>query len=301
MEMIMDTKQEKKQKRKFVIRWVPVLFLTPSIICYLLFKYYPTIRMIYISFFDYNIGNPPGNFVGLDNFIQTLTAATFWHAFGVTLVFALLYLVLTFWIPIVQALFLNEIHRGNVLFRFIYQIPAIAPGVVTVLIWKFMYNPDYGVLNYYLGKLGLGPYLWLNDLNVVKYAIVLPSVFASSGIAILLYFSAIRAVSTEILEAAKMDGSGPWRRMTAIILPNIRFIILIQFIAYLTGALYTFDNIYVFTQGGPANETMVASILVYNAAFNELRFGTASAISFLLFILTALITFIQLRLSRESD
>jgi multiple sugar transport system permease protein len=196
---------------------------------------------------------------------------------------------------------LNEIHQGNVIFRFIYQIPSIAPGVVTVLIWKFMYNPDFGVLNYYLGKIGLGPYLWLNDLHMVKFAIILPSVFASSGIAILLYFSAIRAVSLEILEAAKMDGAGPLRRITAIILPNIRFIILIQFIAFLTGALYMFDSIYVFTQGGPANSTMVASILVFNSAFNELRFGTASAISFFLFIITALITFIQLRLSRESD
>ncbi|QGR00094.1 sugar ABC transporter permease [Paenibacillus psychroresistens] len=300
----METKQKQqviKTKRKIVIRWVPILFLTPSIICYLLFKYYPTFRMIYISFFDYNIGNPPGKFVGLDNFIQSLTAATFWHAFGITLIFALLYLLLTFWIPIVQALLLNEIHRGNVLFRFIYQIPAIAPGVVTVLIWKFMYNPDFGVLNFYLGKIGLGPYLWLNDLHMVKFSIVMPSIFASSGISILLYFSAIRAVSQEILEAAKMDGAGPWRRITAIILPNIRFIILIQFIAFLTGALYTFDNIYVFTQGGPSNSTMVASILVFNSAFNELRFGTASAISFFLFIITAIITFIQLRLSRESD
>ncbi|MGO4276201.1 carbohydrate ABC transporter permease, partial [Paenibacillus sp. TAF58] len=169
--------------------------------------------MIYISFFDYEIGNPPGTFVGLNNYVEFLSSPSFWRSIEITFVFALLYLLMTFWVPIVQALLLNEIHHGNMFIRFLYQLPSAVPVVVNVLIWRLMYNPDHGMLNYYLGKIGLGPYLWLNDLHVTKFAVVLPSLIASQGIAILLYYSAIRSVPTEILEAAKVDGAGPWKRM----------------------------------------------------------------------------------------
>ena len=169
------------------------------------------------------------------------------------------------------------------------------------MIWRLMYNPDHGMLNYYLGKIGLGPYLWLNDLDVTKFAVVLPSLIASQGIAILLYYSAIRSVSTDILEAAKMDGAGPWRRMLTMILPNMKFIIFIQLISFMTGILLTFDNIYVMTQGGPADSTTVVSMFVFNTAFQQLRFGASGAISVFLFLLIGLITFIQLKFSKDSD
>ncbi|MDQ0897814.1 carbohydrate ABC transporter permease [Paenibacillus sp. V4I7] len=264
--------QSVKVKRRITISWMPIIFLIPSLVCFLLFKYYPLFKMIYISLFDYEIGNPPGTFVGLNNYVEFLSSPSFWHAIEITFVFALMYLLMTFWVPIVQALLLNEIHHGNMFIRFLYQLPSAVPVVVNVLIWRWMYNPDHGILNYYLGKIGLGPYLWLNDLHVTKFAIVLPSLIASQGIAILLYYSAIRSVPTDILEAAKVDGAGPWKRLLTMILPNMRFIIFIQLISFMTGILLTFDNIYVMTQGGPADSTTVVSMLVFNTAFQQLSF-----------------------------
>lgn len=280
---------------------MPILFLLPSVICYALFKYYPLLNMIYVSFFDYSIVNPPGRFIGFANYAQILTSSTFWQAVQNTFIFFALYLGLTFWLPIVQALFLTEIHKGNAFYRFMYQIPTILPAVASVLVWKWMYNPDFGLLNYWLSKVGLGPYLWLNDLHMTKLAIVIPSVFASGGISLLLYYSALRSVPTEILEAAKMDGAGPWRRMWTMMLPNIRFIIIIQFVAFMSGILLAYDNIYVMTQGGPAGSTTVVSLLVVNTAFQQSKFGMSGAMSAFMFVVIALLTILQNKISAEKD
>ncbi|GBF74910.1 ABC transporter permease [Paenibacillus sp. 598K] len=283
------------------IRWIAVLFLLPSVLCYLLFKYYPLLSMVYISFFRYSIVNPPGEFVGLANYIEFLSSSTFWQAVYNTFVFFALYLGLTFWLPIVQALLLSDIRKGNAFFRFMYQLPTVMPAVAGVLVWKWMYNPDYGLLNYWLSFVGLGPYMWLNDMSMTKFAIVLPAVFAGGGVSLLLYFSAIRSIPAEILEAAKVDGAGPWRRMWTILLPNMRFIILIQFIAFMTGILLAYDNIYVMTQGGPAGSTTVVSMLVVNTAFQQSRFGISGAMSLFMFVLIALLTIVQNKISAEKD
>ncbi|REE87482.1 multiple sugar transport system permease protein [Paenibacillus taihuensis] len=287
--------------RKLNIRWMPVLFLFPSVLCYVLFKYYPLLNMIYVSFFRYSIVNPPGVFVGFSNYTEFLSSATFWQAVSNTFVFFALYLGLTFWIPIVQALLLSDIRRANAFFRFMYQLPTIVPAVAGILVWKWMYNPDFGLLNYWLHFVGLGPYLWLNDLNMTKLAIVLPAVFAGNGISLLLYYSAIKSVPTEILEAAKVDGAGPWRRIWTMLLPNIRFIIVIQFVAFMSGVLLAYDNIYVMTQGGPAGSTTVVSMLVVNTAFQQSRFGISGAMSMFMFIIIALLTVLQNKISAEKD
>lgn len=302
MEVILKSGKKTIQKpRRFKVSLMPIIFLLPSIICYLCFKYYPLLYMTYVSFFDYSIVNPPGKFVGLNNYVEFLSSATFWQAMSNTFIFFALYLALTFWVPILQALLLNEIRRGNAFYRFMYQIPTIIPVVAGILVWKWMYNPDHGLLNELLAKVGIGPFGWLNDLKMTKLAIVLPSLFTGSGISLLLYYSAIRSVPTEILEAAKIDGAGPWKRILTMIMPNIKFIIIIQFVAFMSGVLLAFDNIYIMTQGGPANSTLVVSMLVVNSAFQQSRFGISGAMSLFMFVLIAVLTIIQNKLTNEKD
>lgn len=302
MEVILKSGKKTIQKpRRYKVSLMPIIFLLPSIICYLCFKYYPLLYMTYVSFFDYSIVNPPGKFVGLNNYVEFLSSATFWQAMSNTFIFFALYLALTFWVPILQALLLNEIRRGNAFYRFMYQIPTIIPVVAGILVWKWMYNPDHGLLNELLAKVGIGPFGWLNDLKMTKLAIVLPSLFTGSGISLLLYYSAIRSVPTEILEAAKIDGAGPWKRILTMIMPNIKFIIIIQFVAFMSGVLLAFDNIYIMTQGGPANSTLVVSMLVVNSAFQQSRFGISGAMSLFMFVLIAVLTIIQNKLTNEKD
>jgi len=297
---LFETNQKRSRSRK-KIRWTPILFLLPSIIVFFVFKYYPIFDAIYISLFNYDIINPPGRFVGFGNYEEFLGSETFWIAMKNTFIFLILSMAIVFWVPIVQALFLSNIRRFNGMYRVLYQIPSVLPIVAGVLLWKWMYNPDRGLFNYLLGKIGLGPYGWLNDLHMTKLAIVLPGFFASGGVGMLLYYAAIKSISSEIFEAAKIDGCGPWRRIGMIILPNITFVILIQFIGFMSGVLLSFDNIFVMTQGGPADASLVVALMIQKTAFVQSRFGISAALSFFMFIVIVILTVIQFRLQREEE
>lgn len=285
--------------KKHNISAAGIAFVAPAIAAFLLFKYIPLGHAFWMSLFDYKIMDPPGLFVGFRHYAQLLTSASFWKIFTNTLIFFLLYLALTFWIPIVQALFLNEIKRANRLYRVLYLAPTAVPAVAGFILWKWMYNPDFGLLNYWLSGLSLGPFNWLNDPQFVKIAIVFPGMLGG-GISLLIYFSALQGISPELMEAARIDGAGPWRVMSRIMLPGIRFVIGIQFVAFVSGSFLIFDPMYVMTAGGPMNESKVLTMLVYESAFTELRFGVAGAISCIMFVVVGLMTYAQLRLSKES-
>ncbi|RAU92157.1 carbohydrate ABC transporter permease [Paenibacillus sp. YN15] len=287
--------------RKFKIRWTPILFLLPSIIVFLLFKYYMIFSAIHISLHNYDIVNPPGKFVGLENYFLFLKTKTFWLALKNTFIMFFLSVAIVFWVPIVQAIFLSGIKRANAVYRVLYQIPAILPLVAGLLLWKWMYNPDRGLFNYLLGKVGLGPYGWLNDMAMTKFAIVLPGFFSSGGVGVLLYYAAIKSIPSDLFESAKIDGCGPWKRLYYIVLPNIRFVIFIQFITFLSGVLLAFDNIFIMTQGGPADASLVVSLLIQRSAFEQYNFGMSAALSFFMFIIIAIITVIQFKLQKEGD
>ncbi|QGR00007.1 sugar ABC transporter permease [Paenibacillus psychroresistens] len=297
----MNRNTKASSRTRIKIPWTAIFFLLPSIVVFFVFKYYLIFDAIYISLFNYDIVNPPGKFIGFGNYHEFLVSHTFWVAMKNTFIFFVLSLAMVFWVPIVQALFLSNIKRYNGFYRFLYQIPNILPLVAGTLLWKWMYNPDHGLFNYLLAKIGLGPYGWLNDLHMTKIAIVLPGFFASGGISVLLYYAAIKSISSEIFEAAKIDGCGPWRRMTMLILPNIKFIILIQFVGFMSGVLLSFDNIFVLTQGGPADASLVVALMIQKTAFVQSRFGISAALSFFMFIVIAVLTLIQFRFQREDD
>lgn len=285
--------------QEYKLPWVVILFMTPAVFAFALFKYYPLLQAFFMSFFDYKLMDPPGKWLGLGNYITLFKSSLFWTSFRNTFAFAGLYIGLTFWVPILQALLLNEIRRANMLFRFLYLVPTAIPSVAGYVLWKWIYNPDYGLLNSLLGRIGLGPYGWLNDPATSKLSIVLPGMLGG-GIAILLYFSALRGVPQEVIEAAKIDGAGPWQRMRKVIFPGLRFIIGIQFISFLSGIFLTFDPMFVMTGGGPVDSTRVLSMMVYDSAFKEYRFGIAGAVSLIMFMIIGLVTFAQLKLSNSS-
>ncbi|WP_308635842.1 carbohydrate ABC transporter permease [Paenibacillus silvisoli] len=287
-----------KPSYRFKISWTPIFFLTPAIVCFLLFKYYPLLQAVYMSFFDYKVINPPGKFVWLDNYKYLINSTEFWNALKNTFAFFFIYFILTFWVPIVQAVLLNEIKFASKTLRSLYLLPTAVPAVAGYLLWKWLYNPDYGLLNYLLHFIGLRPYGWLNDPAMAKWAIVFPGVFAT-GMGMLIYYSALQGIPSENIEAAKIDGAGPWRRMKSIVFPSLKFIIGIQFISFICGVFLTFDPMYIMTGGGPANSTRTLSMLVFNSSFKEFRFGVAGSISFVMFAIIALITYLQLKLTNR--
>ncbi len=277
-----------------------ILFITPAVIVFTLFKYIPIIQAFKMSFYNWNIMNPPGDFIGLKNFSLIFSSTLFKTALKNNLIIFGLGLLFGFWVPILQAVFLNEIKRGQYFFRIFYLLPMAVPPMAGFILWKWIYHPDYGALNSLLVKFGLQPIGWLTDPKIAKISLTLPGLLGG-GLGIFVYLSAIQGISPELFESAEIDGASPFQKFCFILLPRIKFVIIIQFILVLSGIFQLFDQIFVLTGGGPLDSTRVISMLIYRYAFENYQMGYASAIALIMFVLVLIATAIQMRLTKFSD
>ena len=273
------------------------LFTLPAFFAFILFKYYPMIQAIYMSFFDYKVVNPPGPFVGLSHYIHAFKDPLNAKVWGNNVVLFFLNLALGFWVPLAQAVLLDEIRRLKTFYRVAYLLPSIVPSVAGAVIWRWIYNPDWGLLNSLLNRVGLPSLGWLNDPKMSKFSLALPGLLGG-GLSIFIYLSALQGIPTHLYEAADIDGASLWRKFTAVTLPEILPIVGLQFIFALSGAFQVFDSVYIMTQGGPADSTRVVALNIYYYAFERVQMGYAAAMSVMLFVVTFILVGIQLRLTR---
>lgn len=284
--------------RKIIIAW---LFVLPGIFFTAWWRYYPILKAMYMSLFDYRVVDPPGQFIGLKNYIDIFHQQYYGNAWKNTLGFLVLIISLTFVIPLIQAIFLSEIGKGRKLFTTIYLIPALVPVSINVVLWKWIFNPDYGFANELMKLLGLPPQMWLSSLKLVKFCIVFPGLIGG-GISVLIYLAAILGVSEEIYEAASIDGCTGWKKIRYIVLPNIKFIISIQLLIGMISAMQLLDGPFQMTGGGPSHASETMGIYIYKTAYTDLSFGRANAAAVILFFIIALISIIQLLISnRKTD
>lgn len=284
------------RRRKFLLAWA---FLLPSLLGVLVFKYYPLFRSLNMSLYDWNIMQPPGKYVGLQNFLALFRASWFGEALSNTVILWLYALLFGFWVPIAQAMFVNELgKKAQGISKVLYMLPVIVPSVSTALIWRWIFNPEYGVANALLKAVGLAPLQWLNSIELSKLSLSLPAL-VSGGTGIVLYLAAIQGVPQDMFEAARLDGAGFFTRVFKLILPNIRGIISIQFILSMSTALQLFDKPFMMTGGGPADSSTTITMKLYTIAFGENRFGMASAISVFMFVTTVILVAIRLKVQKE--
>ena len=275
-----------------------VIFLAPAVIAFLVFRYYPLVAGLYMSLFRWDTINPPGTFVGLDNLIQVISSSVFHEVFLNTVLLFMFGLLLGFWVPIVQSVFLNEIRFGHYIYRFLYVLPVAVPGIAFLIVWKYIWHPEFGLANAAMQLLSLPKQFWLSDPNLVKMTLRLPSILGG-GMGILIYLAAIQNISPEVIEAAVMDGANAWQRTWRIIMPNITSIIGIMFVLSLTGSLLAFDDVWVMTGGGPGYSSTTLVMGVYQQAFVQNQFGTGSAWAVWIFIFTLVFTLTRLYTMRE--
>ncbi|MED9820756.1 MAG: sugar ABC transporter permease [Christensenellales bacterium] len=271
----------------------PWLILLIPMVFTVWLKYYPILKAVYISFFDYDPINQPGRFVGLDNYINMFNTKYYWEAWQNTFVFLLLQIAMTFFIPIIQAIFLNELRRAKSGISTMYVLPALIPTTINVIIWRWVWHPNYGLANQILRFFGGEPQLWLSDPNLVKFCIVFPGVIGG-GVAVLLYLSAIQGISPDIIESASLDGCTGWKRIWYIVLPNIRFIIFIQMVMAVSTAMQLLDAPYMFASGGPSGASTTQGIFIYNAFNKDYNYGRGSAASVVLMLVVMVMTMIQM-------
>jgi multiple sugar transport system permease protein len=301
-ELIVDSGNHSRHKsvakRKKSVGVAPWLFILPGVVFTIWLRYYPICKAFIISLFKYNVMDPPGVFTGLKNYADIFVQKSYWDAWLNTFVFLALTLVITFFIPVLQAIFLSEVARGKSFFSTIYLVTAVIPVSVNVILWKWIWHPDYGIANAILQLLKLPPQLWLSDTSWTKFCIIFPGVIGG-GVTVLIYFAAILGISHEIIESAEMDGCTGWKKIRYIVLPNIRFIIFMYFVMTMIFSMQIMVTPFQFTSGGPAGAATSMGIYIYNTAMKDVSYGRSNAASVILFIVVAVMTVFQMKLDKS--
>jgi multiple sugar transport system permease protein len=201
------------------------------------------------------------------------------------------------------ALLLNQAIKMRGLLRAIFFLPQVTPFVVVAIIWKWLYNGDYGLFNFYLLKLHLirEPLLWLSDQNLAMPAVVLMSVWAGVGFSMVIYLAGLQGIPEELHEAAKVDGAGSFKRLIHVTIPQLAPTTLFLLVMGIISSLQVFTQIFIMTRGGPVERTTTMVYYIYQAAFKFFDMGYASTLAFVLFAITLVFTLIQLWLYRKAD
>lgn len=273
---------------------LPWLILIPAIVLVIVWSYLPLARGTVMAFLDYKI-LLPSTFVGLDNFANVLFDETFWNSILVTLVFAAYTLTLGFITPILLAYALHVIPKWKVAYRLVYYLPAVLSAAAVFFLWFELFQAD-GILNQALRLLGFSARrAWTEDPSLAMLACVIPGVWGHAGPACLIYLAALKTIPAEQFEAAEIDGAGFRQKTRLIIWPGLKPLIIINFVGAVAAAFHGATNILIMTGGGPNRGTEVTSLLIFFEAFTRMRFGTATAMAWIIASMLIGFTVIQLQ------
>ncbi|BFH17857.1 sugar ABC transporter permease [Paenibacillus melissococcoides] len=291
-----------KKERHYV--YLGLAFASPWIIGFLVFTVYPFFGSLYFSLTDYDLFSPP-RWVGLDNYKQIIADSGFYKSLGNTFFMAFISVPITLTCSLLIALLLNTKVKGINCYRTIFYLPSVIPIVASALLWTWMLNPDFGLINMVFRALGLPDPAWLLDPRYTKPSLILMSLWGS-GAGALIFLAALQGVPKQYYEAAQVDGANWWHRFWRITVPALSPIILFQLIMGLIGAFQIFTESYILaggkvdggkSLGGPDQSLLFYAVNLYQEAFVYLKMGYASALAWILFLIVLLITFVLLKTS----
>lgn len=280
-------------------KWV-AFFLAPSLIGLSIFIVLPILSSFFLAFQDWNLLSPPKP-VGLGNFQELFDDAAFWNALQYTLRFIVLYIPLVFSLGLGLAVLLNQKLRGVLVVRTATFLPVVASWVVVSLIWKWIFNPQYGLINPPLSALGVQMPAWLFQPDSALIAIVLTSVWKDLGYIAVMYLGGLQAINDTLYEAATIDGATARQRFFNVTLPLLTPTMFFVLIILLINSFQVFDQVWLMPMRDSAADRQVEVLVteVVKNAFSYNRMGYASAMSWVLFVFIFAITFVQLRLQKR--
>ena len=273
------------------------LFAAPWIVGLLVFYAYPLFGSIYYSFTNYNIiGNT--SWIGLQNYKDLFRDPLFWTGIKNTVIYATLEVPLSVVVGVLLALLLNMRIKGRDLFRTVFFLPTLVPVIATSIIWEWLLNPQFGLVNTVLGEIGIKGPGWLGDPMWSKPSLVLMSLWGI-GNAMIIYLAGLQDISQEYYEAAEIDGANSLKKAWHITLPLLTPVIFFNVVMGIIGALQVFTLPYAITYGtgNPANSLMFYSMYLYNNAFLYMKMGYASAMAWIMFVIIISITLLIFRSS----
>ena len=283
--------------------WSAYVFLAPGLISFSIFTVFALGFAFYLTFHEYSVISPEKPFVGLQNYRDMVADEQFRRSVINTAYFTAGSVPFTMAIGLGIALLLNQPLWFRGLFRTIYFLPIVTPFVVSAIIWKWLYNADFGLFNHYLLKANIidERLLWLSDKNLAMPAVILMSIWGGVGFSMVVYLAGLQAIPEELYEAAKIDGAGAFSRLRFITVPMLAPTTLFLLVIGIIGSFQIFTQIYVMTQGGPIDRTTTIVYYIYQSAFTYFEMGYASTLAYGLFAMLFLLTLLQLRLYRNAD
>ncbi len=266
------------------------LFILPAFLGTLIFIIIPVLGSFLISLTKWNLISPP-EFVGLDNYINLLKDKEFYFILGNTLYYAIATTILGIIIPLVLAFAIDRKIKGAGLYKISYFLPYVTPMIVIAIVWEWIYDPSFGVLNWILG---VGDKItWLYDKNLAMIALIIVSVWKNIGYNMIIFLAGLQAIPQSINEAAKIDGATPLKSFFNVTIPLLTPTIFFVSIITTISSFQIFDLIYLMTEGGPQGSTTVMVYWLFKEAFQYFHVGKASAIAYVLFLIILILTLIQ--------
>jgi multiple sugar transport system permease protein len=269
------------------------LFAAPWILGFLIWQLGPFLASMWFSLNRWDILTPM-RFLGLANYSRMVNDALFWQSFTVTVTYIILSLPLQLALALLIAVVVNKEWPGMLFFRGVFFLPSVTAGVATAVLWRWLLNPEYGLINYFLSLVGIKGPLWLQSETWALPGLILMSLWGI-GSTMLIYLAALQGVPAHLYEAAEIDGASLSRRFWHITLPIISPAILFTLIMGVIGSFQVFTQAYVMTNGGPRYATLFYVLYLYQEAFRALRMGYASALAWVLFIIIMVVTLLQFR------
>lgn len=285
-------KRNWRRRREAIDAYV---FMSPVIIGLLVFTIGPIIVSLFLSFTKYNLLSDP-KWIGIDNYTKMYGEDLFWKSLSVSAIYSIVSVPVGLVVALFLAMLLNRKMRGVYFFRSIYYLPTVISGVGVAMLWRWIFNGQYGVLNTLLRTVGIKGPNWLLDENYALAALIITSIWGVGG-TMLIFLAGLQGIPSELLEAAEIDGAGRWAQFRYITLPMISHVTFFNLVLGIIGALQVFTDAFVITNGGPNNATLFIAVYLYRHAFMYLNFGYAAALAWILFIIVMLLTLMVFRSS----
>lgn len=276
------------------------LFLAPTLIGLFVFIIGPMIGSFGLSFYKWNVFRPP-EFIGLANFERLASDPRVFVSFKNTFILVVMTVVMLE--ALAMALALSVYRLANramaTFFRTAYFLPVLLSGAAVAVTLGYLFNKDFGVINYYLGLLGIAKIPWLTSSDVVLFSIALTTVWRNLGFTFIIFLGGLSSLPTEVLEAAEVDGATGWQKFLRITLPLLSPTILFAAVTDIIKMLQFFDEPFIMTRGGPGDSSRTVVMMMYESGFGNLEFGYASAIALVLFAVIMIVTGFQFYLSKR--
>ena len=281
-------------------------FLAPALSAIFIFFFIPVIAAFIISFTDfdiYTLGNfSTLRFIGFENYIKLFNDDLFWTALGNTFYFVVVAGPLSIAVSLTAALMLNsKIVKLKSLFRLAYFLPVVTTLVAVAIVWRFIYHPNFGILNFFLGLIGINPIDWLGDPDWAMPSIILLAVWKNFGYNMIIFIAGLQNIPEELYEAAEIEGANAFQKFKHITLPMLAPTTIFVSIITMIGYFQLFAEPYVMTQGGPLNRTLSIVQYMYQEGFRWWNMGYSASIAFVLFIIIFIGTLIQFKVQKLSN